>query len=167
MNFLKRIHIIFLFSSLLCVQSLQAKNILAPELNAVNLAAEQIDLKDYRGKVVYLDFWASWCPPCAQSFPHINALYNELKSQGFEVIAVSLDQEKADMDHFLKKYPVDFIIGWDQQGVSPERFHVETMPTGYLIDKKGILRARFRGFHDGSEDKIKRKTLLLLSEKID
>ncbi len=162
---MKKQWLFFLLLNLFALQ-VQAKSIPAPELSVINLTTStSISLADYRGKVVYLDFWASWCPPCAQSFPKINQLYQELKQQGFEVIAVSVDEEKDDIAPFLKKHPVDFLIGWDNKGISPERFRVETMPTGYLIDKKGFIRHRFRGFHKGSEEKMKAAIVNLLNEK--
>ena len=138
---------------------------IAPAIQAVDLNGQPINLQDYQGKVVYLDFWASWCPPCAKSFPELNQLYNELKEEGFEIIALSVDKHKKDLDKFLEKHPVDFLIAWDKKGISPERYHVQTMPSGFLIDRQGIMRYKFRGFKQGSEQKIKQYAQMLLDEK--
>lgn len=139
----------------------------APPLQATSLDGKAIDLNDYQGKVVYLDFWASWCPPCAKSFPQLNQLYKELKDQGFAIVAISVDKEKSDLEQFLQKIPVDFDVAWDASGVSPERYQVQTMPSGYLIDQQGNLHKRFNGFKNGHIEKIKQQVLQLLQTSRD
>jgi len=105
-----------------------------------------VDLKAYRGKVVYLDFWASWCGPCRQSLPLLNEMRNELKNKGFEVIAVNLDENPADGMKFLKKFPVDYPVAKDTKGQIVEAYGAETMPTSYIIDKQGVVRMVHNGF---------------------
>lgn len=120
-----------------------------PILELPNLAGtEYLSLQKFRGKVVYLDFWASWCAPCRKSFPHFQLMRDELGSLGFEVIGVNVDEDIKDAKAFLEKIPVDFPIVLDPQGNSAEVFGLTGMPTSYLIDRQGIIRMVHRGFKE-------------------
>lgn len=121
-------------------------------------------LADYRGKVVYLDFWASWCGPCRESFPVLNELRNKYKAKGFEVIGVNLDEDTADANAFLKKFPVTFPLATDPKGASAEIFQIKGMPSAVLIDKKGVARADFVGFKKDEAEKIEHLVSQLLEE---
>jgi thiol-disulfide isomerase/thioredoxin len=125
---------------------------------------QPFQLEALKGKVVYLDFWASWCPPCKKSFPTLNTLHNELNQQGFEVVAINLDEEKSEAEKFLKQSPVDFTILYDGEGVCPSAFDVMAMPSSYIIDKKGIVRAVHLGFDEDKINAIRDSILTLLSE---
>ena len=115
-------------------------------------------LQSFAGKVVLVDFWASWCSPCLQSFPWMNELQQRHSKDGFVVVAVNMDQDRALADAFLKKPPVDFHIEYDAQGTLARQFGVQAMPTSFLIDRNGNVRLRHRGFRDkeraGREDEI-------------
>jgi cytochrome c biogenesis protein CcmG, thiol:disulfide interchange protein DsbE len=108
--------------------------------------AELLDLAAFKGQVVYLDFWASWCAPCRQSFPWMNRLQGELGRDGLVVIAVNVDRERADADRFLHEHPAQFRIVYDPDGRLPEKFGVRGMPTSFLIDRSGHVQARHEGF---------------------
>ncbi|MDP2902250.1 MAG: TlpA disulfide reductase family protein [Methylovulum sp.] len=116
------------------------------------------EFKQFAGKVVYLDFWASWCAPCRTSFPLLNALYAKLKGQGFEVVAVNLDEDKAKAEAFAKDFQVDFTVLRDEKGEWADKYVVESMPTSFIIDKQGVVQHIHHGFtHDdinGLEAKI-------------
>jgi len=127
----------------------------------------QLDLQKFRGKVVYLDFWATWCPPCKKSMPFLNNLRNELVDQGFEIIAISVDEEPDAAYLFLKEYPVDYRVATDTTGQCPKIYDVKAMPSAYLIDRKGVIRYIHLGFREGDKDEIRRKVIKLLSEKIE
>lgn len=105
-------------------------------------AGGTISLQDYQGQVVLLDFWASWCAPCRKSLPEYNALRAELSAQGFEVIAISLDEKKDDALRFLDRFPVEFPVawGWDENWRLPTAYGVEAMPTAFLIDRNGVIQ---------------------------
>jgi cytochrome c biogenesis protein CcmG, thiol:disulfide interchange protein DsbE len=105
-----------------------------------------LDLDALKGKVVYLDFWASWCEPCRQSFPWMNQLQDELGANGLVVIAVDVDRERAAAEQFLRSYPARFRIVYDPQGTLPEKFAVRGMPTSFLIDRNGQVRFEHQGF---------------------
>jgi cytochrome c biogenesis protein CcmG, thiol:disulfide interchange protein DsbE len=105
-----------------------------------------LNLAQFKGQVVYLDFWASWCAPCRESFPWMNRLQSELGHDGLVVIAVNVDRERADADRFLREHPVHFRIVYDPDGLLPERFGVRGMPTSFLIARDGQVQSRHEGF---------------------
>ncbi len=123
-----------------------------------------VDIKSFRNQVVYLDFWASWCGPCRESFPLLNDMRNELKSKGFEVIAINVDSNSDLGLKFLKETPVDYVIGKDSSGKLPAYFNVEVMPTSYIIDKKGVVREIHEGFKSKDMPKLRALVSQLLAE---
>jgi len=104
------------------------------------------DLAEFRGKLVYLDFWASWCVPCRQSFPWMNSMYHQYGKDGLVVLAVNMDQIRADADSFLKQYPAEFSVRFDAQGQLAQQFKVRGMPTSVLIGRDGKLLWTHEGF---------------------
>jgi len=106
-----------------------------------------VSLKDYRGKIVYLDFWASWCGPCRKSFPWMSQMQQRYGARGFVVIAMNLDKDKSLADKFLQQYKTNFVIGFDPQGVTPKAYQVEGMPSAVLIDGRGVIVSRHIGFN--------------------
>ena len=121
-----------------------------------------MSLKSLRGKVVYLDFWASWCGPCRQSLPLLNDLRKELRRKGFEVLAVNLDEEKSDAKAFLKQFPVSYPVLLDPKGKVPLKYDLPGMPTSYLIDRKGKIRKVHVGFKKQDMSKIRKEVMSLL-----
>ena len=121
-----------------------------------------IDLAGRTGKVVYIDFWASWCGPCADSFPFLDQLHSELKSRGFEVIGVNLDEDAADAQAFLRKRPVGFTLVGDPEGRCPRVYGVKVMPSSYLVDGQGVIRQVHLGFKPGDKETIREQVLMLL-----
>lgn len=125
----------------------------------------KLTLNDYKGKVVYLDFWASWCPPCKKSFPWLSELWNELHKQGFDIVAVNVDENREDALRFLEETPVPFKIVMDPEGKCPSNYSVKAMPSSYIIDKNGIIRHVHLGFRSDDADELREKILALLSDK--
>ena len=99
-------------------------------------------LSQYKGKVVLLDFWASWCSPCRRSFPWFIAMQNKYQQQGLEVIAVNIDVERSDADAFA----VNFTIIYDSDAVIGRQYQLKGMPSSFLIDKEGLVRFQHTGF---------------------
>jgi thiol-disulfide isomerase/thioredoxin len=102
-------------------------------------------LPDTKGKVVVVDFWASWCGPCVKSLPAFRELHEKFADRGLVIIAVSVDEEKAAMDTFLKKTPVPFAVVRDATEKLQKRFDVSGIPLTYIIDRQGVIRV----IHDG------------------
>ena len=132
--------------------------------STLTMAADSLNLDAYKGKVVYVDFWASWCPPCVKSFPFLNELEHELKEQGLHVIGVNLDEKVADAQAFLASHPVDFSIVADPSKQCAKSFEVMAMPTSYLIDRKGNIRHIHRGFRSGETEELRALISQLLIE---
>lgn len=141
-----------------------APSIELPLLSSREQSVANISLAELRGKVVYLDFWASWCGPCRMSFPQLEQLRREFLSSGFEVLAVNVDEFEADALKFLEEIPVSYPIVRDEAGESPRAYGILGMPTGYLIDREGTIRLVHQGFrkHDGV--KLKAEIIELLGE---
>ena len=136
----------------------------APEFNLSGLNSETIELSNYKGKVVYLDFWATWCGPCRKSFPWMNEMQKKYQSQGLEIIAVSLDAKKKMVETFLKKYPADFTIALDPDGESGDSYKVRVMPSSYIIDRNGDIIERHMGFRTKDKDKLEEMIKSVLSK---
>ena len=135
----------------------------APDFAAPNLAGGgTIELSKYRGKVVYLDFWASWCGPCLKAVPAIEAMRTEFPANDFQIIAVNLDQKKKKAMRFLEKNPVGYPSASDPKGRLPGQFGLETMPTSYLIDGDGVIRYVHRGFKRGDDERLREEIRRLL-----
>ena len=119
----------------------------APDFELEGLDGK-IKLSEYKGKVVYLDFWASWCGPCRKSFPWMNKVQSRYQSQGFEVVAVNLDSKRADADKFLAQLKPNFDIAFDPPGDVAGLYELQGMPSAYLIDRKGQLHSVHMGFRN-------------------
>ena len=114
-----------------------------PNLNQFALEGT---VPDTQGKVVLVDFFASWCHPCQDSFPVMEQLYKKYGDQGFVIIAINLDKNKADMDDFLKTHPASFVILRDAGNKLVAQVKIPTMPSSFLLDRNGKIHAFHRGF---------------------
>lgn len=126
--------------------------------------AADLNLAAYRGKVVYLDFWASWCTPCRQSFPWLDGLVTEYKQRGLVVIGVNVDQDRELADKFLAAVPAYFPIVYDPRGELATAFKVAGMPTAVVIDREGHVRFHHVGFFEKREDEYESHVQTLLAE---
>ena len=122
-------------------------------LNNCYAQDEDLDLSQYKGKVIYLDFWASWCTPCRQSFPWMNQLHKDYADKGLVIVAVNLDEQRNEAAHFLKTNPAIFQVIYDQDGQLAEKYKVQGMPSSYIYDRAGNLVKAHIGFKnkDASE----------------
>jgi peroxiredoxin len=137
----------------------------APDFTAPGMSGEAISLAAYRGKVVYLDFWASWCGPCAQALPALEALRKEFPPGDFQVVAVNVDREAKSAKAFLKKRPVGYPSALDPKGAIPAQFGVEVMPTSFLIDRDGTVRHVQRGFRTDDVESLRQQIRQLVAAK--
>ena len=138
----------------------------APDCSLTSIKdAQSYDLKQFRGKVLYVDFWSSWCPPCAKSIPFLNELDRDLKNSGLQVIGVNMDQASEDAKAFLAKYPAHFTVAADTNETCAKGFDVQAMPSSYLIDRNGVIRHIHLGFRDGEAKELRVLAEQLLAEK--
>lgn len=104
------------------------------------------DLTEHEGKVVIVDFWASWCVPCRRSFPWLNSMHKNHADNGLVIIGVNLDAERAAAEEFLHEYSPDFEIFYDTSKDLAREFGVIAMPSSFLIGRDGEVRKRHYGF---------------------
>ena len=129
---------------------------IAPSFTAPALSGGgQLSLQAFRGKVVYVDFWASWCGPCLTSLPLLDDLRKEFPTAKFQILAVNVDRDPAQARAFLEKWPVGYPSVMDPEGRIPGRFGLETMPTSYLIDGRGVVRFVNEGFREGDIETLR------------
>jgi len=115
-------------------------------------AESQFDLTEFEGKVVVLDFWASWCVPCRRSFPWMNSMQEKYGDSGLVIIGVNMDSDPADANTFLQAYPADFRIINDPDGELGREYEVIAMPSSYVFDRSGALVTRHLGFKVKRQD---------------
>jgi len=156
--FLRRcvLSVSFLFAMLPAYAADVGDNAANVSLNLLENSApgKAAGIGDYKGKLVYLDFWASWCGPCRQSLPILNEIRKEYAAKGFEVVAVNVDENLSDALGFLEKYPVDYPVLLDPKGSMPKLYAIEGMPTAYLIDENGKIVYKHVGFKKKDRKKI-------------
>ncbi len=127
----------------------------------------KVDLRQLRGKVVYVDFWASWCAPCAKAFPFLNDMDREFGERGLQVVGINVDEQIENAQRFLSRHPASFALASDASGQCPRSFAVKAMPASYLVDRKGVIRRVVLGFRAGEAEQIRGEVEQLLAEKTD
>jgi cytochrome c biogenesis protein CcmG/thiol:disulfide interchange protein DsbE len=115
-------------------------------------ANNSFDPGDYKGKVVVVDFWASWCVPCRRSFPWMNEMHSRYENDGLVIIGVNVDRRSEDAAAFLAKYPAKFDVAYDPDGALAKKYGVEVMPSSIIFDRGGEVIHRHSGF------KVKRQS---------
>ena len=121
-----------------------------------------IKLSELKGKAVYLDFWASWCGPCKQSFPWMNEMQAKYGAKGLQVLAVNLDQKPEDAAGFLQQNKADFLIAMDPAGQSAQKYNVKGMPSSLLIGRDGKVTLVHTGFNAASKVELERAIVAAL-----
>ena len=136
----------------------------APKVELQTADGTTVQLASYQGKVLLVDFWASWCTPCKTSFPALDALFREYASRGLEVVAINLDERRRDADTFLADHPHHLTVLFDPRGASPLAFGVKGMPSSFLIDKAGTIRFTHMGYSGNVAESYRREIAQLLAE---
>ena len=143
----------------------ESKSTQAPQFALPGISGER-SLDDYRGQYLYVDFWASWCGPCRQSFPWMNemqALYGE---QGLKIIAINLDEKRDDAYLFLEEVDADVDIAFDTKGETAQAYSVQGMPSSYLINPRGEIVFSHIGFRPVDKVRLEAKIVELMGESI-
>ena len=153
-----RLRVLLLFAFLVNTAAIASK---APSFELPSDSGV-FSLEQYRDQVVYVDFWASWCVPCRQSFPWLNEMQQRYGEDGFKVIAINLDRDKDKANKFLERVPASFEIAYDPDGDVADMYSLKVMPSSFLIDQKGNLIHKHKGFKasDGSHMEHMIKELL-------
>lgn len=125
----------------------------------------RVKLEAQKGRVVYLDYWASWCGPCRQSFPWMNEMQARFADQGLQVIAVNLDAKPEDAKKFLSQNTANFIVAYDSKGETPRLYGVKGMPTSILIGRDGKVLSQHVGFNQGDRAELEQRIHSALGEK--
>jgi cytochrome c biogenesis protein CcmG, thiol:disulfide interchange protein DsbE len=122
----------------------------APDFSLPNLEEKTVRLSDYRGKVVFLNFWATWCKPCREEMPSMDVLYKNFEREGLVVLAVSIDRvtTKKDIPPFISSMNLTFPVLVDSWGQTDKRYKLMGVPETYIIDQQGILREKIIGPRD-------------------
>jgi thiol-disulfide isomerase/thioredoxin len=135
----------------------------APAFSLPNAKGDTVALERMRGKVVYVDFWASWCGPCRRSFPWMNEMQQKYGARGLVIVGVNVDKKRGDAERFLAQIPASFTIVFDEAGATPNAYGVKGMPSSYVIDARGNVTFVERGFLDESRAVLEQKIADALS----
>jgi thiol-disulfide isomerase/thioredoxin len=138
---------------------------IAPGFTLQNLSGTSVNLNDFRGRVVLLNFWATWCGPCRKEIPALEKLYQAKKGPGFEILAVSLDKTSQDkVASFVNSNQMEFPILLNPDGDVGGRYWVRGIPTSFLLDKQGIIKWKVVGGREWDSEEVLSRIDQLLSE---
>lgn len=133
-------------------------------LVAPGLDGQPVDVGAERGRVRVVDFWATWCEPCRDALPALDALSRELGPRGLSVYGVSIDSDSGQITRFLAQHPVAFPVLWDKDAVLVGGFDVTTMPATVIVDRAGVIRHVHQGWEKGRAELERREVEALLGE---
>jgi cytochrome c biogenesis protein CcmG/thiol:disulfide interchange protein DsbE len=134
----------------------------APAFVLPTATGEAVALEKLRGRVVYVDFWASWCAPCRRSFPWLSEMQAKYGARGLTVVGVNVDKRRADAERFLRETPAGFAVVYDEGGKTPAAFAVKGMPSSYLVGVDGRVVAVESGFRDERKAALEERIRALL-----
>lgn len=132
-------------------------------LTASAAPADALDLARFRGKVIVVDFWASWCAPCRHSFPWLNELQAKYAAQGLVIVGVNVDRDRAAAERFLRETPARFDIVYDPKGELAAKYEAPGMPASYIFGRDGELAARHVGFRKAARAQREREIQSILA----
>ncbi|MBN8447269.1 MAG: TlpA family protein disulfide reductase [Gammaproteobacteria bacterium] len=152
---------------LFSVLSLATSSFAASAIEISSLAGSPVKTDaELAGKVVIVDFWASWCGPCRKSFPFFNELQQKHQAAGLVVLAVNEDEERSDAEAFLKQYPASFAVLFDKEGQLASQYQIPGMPTTVVIDRNGKIRYSHSGFFESKTAAFEQEIQQLLQEEV-
>lgn len=136
-----------------------------PAIEAPSMAGETLRLKALHGKVVYVDFWASWCGPCQEALPVLQRLQERWSRQGFRVLTVNVDTDLKPAQAMARKLQLWLPVALDPDGIWAERYNLPGMPTGYLIGRDGKVRRVFAGYKSNELPELEKQIAAALGVK--
>lgn len=149
---------------LLAGTALNASADAAPDFTLASNTGDNVRLAEQRGKVVMLNFWASWCGPCRKEMPLLDAMYQRYSAAGFVLYGVNVEEDNTDAKKLIKELGVTFPILYDTESKASSLYNVDAMPTTVVIDKKGQVRFVNRGYKAGDENKYRDQIRELIKE---
>lgn len=151
-------------ATLLLIASISLAQETAPDFTLKSNSGENIRLAEQRGKVVMLNFWATWCAPCRKEMPLLDDLYNRYNAAGFELYGVNVEPESEPANKMAKEMGLNFPILYDTDSKVSRLYNVDAMPTTVVIDRDGNVRYVNRGYRDGDEEKYREQIRELIRE---
>ncbi len=139
-------------------------NVPASEFSLTSPAGATVSLSQYKGNVVLVNFWATWCGPCQQEMPLLDQMYHKYKPAGFTLIGVNVDKDAPPVKELLARKPVSFPVALDPENTVSKAYHVADMPSSVLIDRKGVVRYVHRGYRPGDENEYLDRIRQLIRE---
>lgn len=137
----------------------------APNLSGATSDGRTLSLDQFRGQVVYVDFWASWCAPCREELPVLNTLHQRYRDRGFTVLGINVDTDRKSAQRMIDQIVPAFPIVFDPNGKWPEAFGLRDMPSSFLIDGTGVVRYVEKGFREKDVPQIEAAIKAALGEK--
>ena len=137
----------------------------APEIGLRDLNGNNVTMASLRGNVVLVDFWASWCEPCAEEMPVLERLHTTYQAQGLRIVGVSQDRNASNVQGFLREHRVSFPIVHDAQHAVAGRYSPPRMPSSYIVDRSGVVRHVHEGFRSGDAAAMEREIRALLTQR--
>jgi peroxiredoxin len=134
----------------------------APDFVLKDMNGATISLSSLTGKVVLINFWATWCPPCRDEMPALNKLYNGYKNRGLVVLAVSTDRRESDVKKYLSRNSFDFPVLTDLDMKVSRQYKVFSMPTSFLLDKNGVIIKKYLGEEEWDSPEIRKEVMSAL-----
>ena len=150
------------FVSVVACAKIKADN--APDFVLQSASGKNVRLSELKGRIVMLNFWATWCGPCAEEIPHLNELHESLDPYDFELLGINLDEDQSKAMHLANKLEVNFPVLFDTEKDVSKSFDIKAMPTTIIIDRAGKIRHVNRGFKKGYIEKYHRQIQALRKE---
>ena len=119
----------------------------APDFSLPTLQDQKVSLEEFKGKVVLINFWASWCTPCQEELPELQKIYQKHHDRGFALIGINIDKKQANAEKFVKRFGLSFPVALDPESSTIRKYQGRAMPMSYLIDRHGVVRQLFFGFN--------------------
>lgn len=151
------------FVSLVSLNTVQAEKKELPPLHISDFST--MDWKPYYGKIVYVDFWASYCPGCRMSFPWMNEIQEKYKDRNFKIVSVNVDSTREAADAFLQQFPAKFDVIYDHEQKIMNEYGVYALPTSFLFDEKGYVITGHAGFGGDAGDRYEKSILKVLNSR--